>query len=151
MNSNYVICGFSGVGKSTAEQKKRSVTDMESSIFSWVWEAGVCKGRNEQFTKDYIDYLVKKMEKAHMHIFLLSCHKEVREELKNRGIPYIIVLPRKEQKNEYLKRWLIRGSDHEFIESMNKRWEDMIQSCEEDDSPKIYLEANEHIADILPY
>ena len=79
----------------------------------------------------------------------MSCHKEVREELKNRGIDYIIVLPTIEQKNEYLKRWLKRGSTIDFIKSMNDRWEDMIKSCEEDEAPKIYLSSGEYISDLI--
>lgn len=31
---HYIICGFSGVGKSTAEQKAKNVFDFESSGYS---------------------------------------------------------------------------------------------------------------------
>jgi hypothetical protein len=83
-------------------------------------------------------------------VYLLSCHKEVRDELKRRGVYYIIVMPTIYQKNEYLKRWLRRGSTTDFIVSMEKRWDEMIRSCEKDDAPKIYLDENEYISDVLP-
>jgi hypothetical protein len=145
-----VICGFSGIGKSTAENKSREVTDMESSGFSWIWEAGVNTGRNPAFPENYISRLNELMEQNHSnHKFLLSCHQKVRDCLKSNGIPYIIVLPRKELKNEYLKRWLQRGSDIEFIEIMYYRWDEMIDSCEKDDAPKIYLEQGEYLSDLI--
>ena len=145
-----VICGFSGIGKSTAEQKHRRVVDMESSCFSHEWGFDHCKmEKNSDFPQNYIDHLEKLMEDNHADYYLLSCHAEVREELRKRGIPYIIVMPSPEHKNTYLKRWLKRGSDIDFITSMNNRWNEMIKSCVEDESPVIFLGENEYISDLL--
>lgn len=149
MSKEFIICGFSGIGKSTAEQKHRQILDMESSGYSHIWENGIEKGRNPQFPRNYIDKLCELTEREEATFYLMSCHKEVREELKNRGIDYIIVLPTIEQKNEYLKRWLKRGSTIDFIKSMNDRWEDMIKSCEEDEAPKIYLSSGGYISDLI--
>lgn len=145
-----VICGFSGVGKSTAEQKSRTVFDMESSGFSHNIVNGCFADKNPAFPANYIDHLEYLMEQhGKQSVFLLSCHKEVREELQSRGIPYIIVMPYPHLKNEYLKRWLMRGSDIEFIEAMSERWDEMIESCENDSAPKIYLDKGEYISDLL--
>jgi hypothetical protein len=151
-NKNHIICGFSGVGKSTAEQKHKNVIDWESSGFSHTWLGG--RGdeprKNDEFPKNYVDAVLEHCVNKTNYIHLLSCHQEVRDELKRRGIDYIIVMPTIEQKNEYIKRWLMRGSPMDFIVSMAKRWDDMIRSCEEDDAPKIYLKESEYINDILP-
>lgn len=144
-----IICGFSGIGKTTAEQKHRQILDMESSGYSNVFENGFVVSRNKDFPKNYIDKLEELIKNDEAYYYLLSCHEEVRNELKARGWQYIIVLPTIEQKNEYLKRWLKRGSPIEFIKSMNDRWEDMIKSCEEDEAPKIYLDEHEYLSDIL--
>ncbi len=149
MCKEFIICGFSGIGKSTAEQKHRQIMDMESSGWHYLFENGFIIGENPKFPTNYIDSLIELMEKGEARFYLLSCHKEVREELKARGIDYIIVLPTIEQKNEYLKRWLKRGSPIEFIKSMNDRWEYMIKSCEEDDAPKIHLSSGEYISDLV--
>ena len=95
MNSNYyIICGYSGVGKSTADQKNKNVFDFESSFFSHKWNCNnKCEERNEDFPKNYIDAVCEHMKNHHTATYLLSCHKEVREELKRRGLPYIIVMP----------------------------------------------------------
>lgn len=153
MNNNkyhYVICGFSGVGKSTAEQLHKNVEDWESSAFRHTVTVNLKDMKKREFPQNYIDALVEDMGKSHRKTYLLSCHQNVRDELKKRGIPYIIVMPDYYQRNEYIKRWFRRGSDADFICSMNKNWDEMIKSCEEDDAPKIFLDKNEYINDILP-
>ena len=144
MNCTYVICGFSGVGKSSAVIRRphSKVVDLESSEFSRLSETGE---RNPAFPGNYIDHLEELLSKGKGQYYLLSCHKEVRETLKARGIKYIIVMPTIDQKNNYLKRWIKRGSPIEFIISMNDRWDEMIKSCEEDDAPKIYLSEDEYM------
>ena len=144
---HYIICGFSGVGKSTAEQKAKNIIDFESSGYSHDWEKGVI---NNNFPKNYIDAVIDHMTNHHNCIYLLSCHEVVRKELKDRDFEYIIVMPTYWQRNEYMKRWLKRGSSDTFMRSMYDRWNEMIESCEKDSSPKIYLGENEYIFDILP-
>lgn len=144
-----IICGFSGIGKSTAEQKNRRILDFESSGYSNIFENGFRVGRNKDFPKNYIDRLEKLIENNEADYYLLSCHEEVRNELKARGLKYIIVLPYRECKNEYKKRWLKRGSDIDFITKMDKRWDEMIDSCVKDLAPKIYLDEHEYLSDIL--
>lgn len=153
---NFIICGFSGVGKSSAENMQRrsasNIIDFESSIFSHIWEQGHFEDPepDKNFPNNYIDAVLNRCSKHRGEIYLLSCHQEVRDELKRRGVDYIIVMPTIYQKNEYLKRWLRRGSTTDFIVSMEKRWGEMIRSCEEDNAPKIYLDENEYISDVLP-
>lgn len=149
---HYIICGFSGVGKSTAEQLHKNVEDWESSAYSHIWKPDkeVYLEKCCTFPKNYIDALVEDMNKSHNKIYLLSCHQEVRDELNKRGIPYIIVMPSIYQLNEYTKRWFKRGSDIEFIKHMYRKWSSMILSCEKDNAPKIYLEEHEFINDVLP-
>ena len=147
---NYIICGFSGVGKSTAEHRHNNVFDFESSGYSHIWKPAAMGEKNKEFPKNYIDALIEHMKEHHNCVYLLSCHKEVRDELKARDFEYIIVMPHQFHKNEYMKRWLRRGSSEEFIRSMYDRWDSMIRSCEEDSSPKIYLDEKEYINDVLP-
>lgn len=144
-----IICGFSGIGKSTAEQKNRRILDFESSGYSNVFENGFRVDRNKDFPKNYIDRLEKLIENNEADYYLLSCHKEVRDELKARGLKYIIVMPYLGCKNEYMKRWFRRGSDIDFITKMNERWDEMIESCVNDEAPKIYLDEHDYLSDIL--
>lgn len=137
-----IICGFSGIGKTHAEQKNRRVLDMESSPYS--------KDRESNgFPKNYIDALEESIKNNEADYYLLSCHSEVRDELKKRGLKYIIVMPSYQEKNEYLKRYLKRGSSADFIYKMYDRWNDMITSCVEDSAPKIFLNEDEYVSDLL--
>ena len=147
---HYVICGFSGVGKSTAEQRHKNVFDFESSAYSHRWDVGHEGEKNKKFPCNYVDALCEHMESHHNAVYLISCHQEVRDELRSRGIKYIIVMPDFTHRNEYIKRWLRRGSSPDFITSMNNRWLEMHHSCEKDSAPKIYLGETEYINDVLP-
>lgn len=147
---HYVVCGFSGVGKSTAEQRHNNVVDFESSGFSHFWAGEKYGEKNPDFPQNYIDALCEELKKEKRCIYLISCHEEVRKELKERGVDYVIVMPKFADKNEYLKRWLRRGSPIEFVKLMDARWVAMHTSCENDTAPKIYLEDYEYIDDVLP-
>lgn len=150
MKWNYVICGFSGIGKSTAEQKHKDVIDFESSAYSHIFKCGCPDEKNASFPGNYIDALCDNMQNKANTVYLLSCHEEVRNELKNRGIPYIIVMPFPSLREEYIRRWLRRGSSVEFIEMMSERWDEMVDSCEKDNAPKIHLKCGEYLDDVLP-
>ncbi len=145
-----VICGFSGIGKSTLSHRDIRVFDFESSRYSHIYECGVKMGINSEFPKNYIDALENMMsQNAAGYYYLVSCHESVRQELTNRGIPYVIVAPYWECKNEYLKRWLRRGSSVEFIQNMYDRWDEMQHSCVNDGAAIIYLDEKEYISDII--
>ena len=144
-----IICGFSGIGKSTVAQKNKRILDFESSGYSNIFENGFVVSRNKDFPENYIDKLEELIKTNEADYYLLSCHEEVRNELKTRGLKYIIVLPYMECINEYKKRWLKRGSDIDFITKMNECWEAMIKSCAKDTVPKIYLDEHEYLSDIL--
>ena len=135
-----VICGFSGIGKSYAAEHFNEVLDLESSVFSRIWDEGKDMGKNPEFPKNYVDAIEGYLKEPYGRLYILvSCHEEVREELRNRGIDYIIVRPSCDNKNEYIKRWLRRGSDIRFIKNMDDRWMKMIGSCQKDPMPSIVL------------
>lgn len=145
-----IICGFSGVGKSYAADLNHRIVDLESSNFSWYEHFDGTKERNPNFPENYIDEVVRFMADTDIDYILLSCHAEVRAELRRRGIKYIIVTPMCEDKDEYLRRWLAREeSDMNFIYSMDSRWHSMITSIYNDPAPIIYLGKNEYLYDIL--
>jgi len=106
-----IFCGYAGVGKSTAAKKLLGVVDLESTPFQKNWEtyARVAKHMSDQG-----------------YIVLLSCHKELREELHRIGADYIIVYPEKNQKEIYRRRYIERGNTEEFIETQMKHWDEWI-------------------------
>lgn len=145
-DKTYVISGFSGIGKSTATERLNNVVDFESSGYSHFPDGRV----NPEFPNNYIMALDLEMQKNPNNIYLVSCHKEVRDLLHTRGIQFILVFPYRDQRNNYMIRWLKRGSPQKFITSMYNRWDDMITSCENDAAPQIRLDEGQYLEHILP-
>jgi hypothetical protein len=141
----YVISGFSGIGKSTAAEHNDNVVDFESSTYSHFEDGTI----NPEFPNNYVVALDLAIKKNPDKIYLVSCHKNVRELLSTRGISYIVVAPYRDQRNDYMIRWLKRGSSQNFIASMYYRWDDMINSCENDPNPVIWLDDGQYLEHIL--
>lgn len=106
-----IICGFAGIGKSQAARRYPNVVDLESTPFE----------------KDWVRYV--KVAK-HMHdngmIVLLSCHGELRAELRRQGVKYICVVPKLTDWEVYYARYKNRGNTVEFINNIYNNWESWI-------------------------
>ncbi len=149
MKKAIVICGFPGVGKTMVANNRSNILDAESTAFHWIFDPVTPESmvRNPAFPQNYRAYL---QENSLRYDFILSAtHKEVRDELKRRQEKYIIVAPKRELKNEYLIRYLRRGSDIKFIELLNEKWDEFITDIENDGAPVIWLDAGRTLADII--
>ena len=126
-----IISAFPGVGKTYLYNNHPDlISDSDSSKFSWL-EDGT---RNPNFVKDYVDHIEKEASKK-LFVFV-SSHKEVRDELHRRGINFLIFYPSLTDKQIYIERYKKRGSSPEFIKLLDERWDEMIQSCAEDNAIK---------------
>ncbi len=151
INNGYVniITGFSGIGKSTVADGI-TILDFESSPYSH-YENG---DPNPTFPENYITELINLIlyrynKYKYKMTYLLSCHESVRNKLAELGLMYIIVRPLVTCQNEYVKRWLRRGSSIPFITSMSRKWDIMLRSCYSDDATSICLNEGEYLSDIL--
>jgi hypothetical protein len=145
-----VICGFPGVGKTSVANNRENILDAESSVFSWIWNPeNLEKGRerNPEFPNNYIRYIKENMDRY--DVILVASHQKVRDAMKMAGIQYLIVAPMDHLKNEYLIRYLRRGSDIDFIELLNDKWYDFMRDIMNDDAPTIRLKPGENLSDIL--
>ena len=152
MKKAIIICGFPGVGKTSVANNRTNILDAESSAFSWNWnpenpEKGI--ERNPDFPHNYIKYIQENQEKY--DFILVSSHEGVRNELKAQGIQYIIVAPEFHVRNEYMIRYLQRGSDIEFIESLYENWVEFLQSIKNDGAPVIWLDDGKYMSDVLGF
>jgi len=100
-----IICGFAGIGKSMLAKKYPNVVDLESTPFERDWKRYAKVAR----------YMAK-----NGYIVLVSCHKELREELHD---GYIIAKPAQLDRLEYIKRYKNRGNNEAFVNLMDKKWE----------------------------
>lgn len=104
-----IICGFAGIGKSTLARNCSGVVDLESTPFE----------------KDWARYaMVARHMAENGYTVLLSCHKEIREELYN---GYYLAIPRNLDKADYIKRYRDRGNNEEFIKKIEENWDSYLE------------------------
>lgn len=153
-----IICGFPGVGKTTAEQRCRQAIDCESSGFQYRFDptevnagspAGVYK-ENQNWVEKYVDQLVELAMDVRYHYVFASTHQEVRDELCARFIPYVVVVPDRSLKDEYLSRYVMRGDSAEFIMGIYENWDDWLKAIDIEAPAVIHLKAGQVLSDILP-
>lgn len=152
-----IICGFPGVGKSYAAQRSPDIEDIESTSFHYPieWEninepEKMRVEENPNWVRDYVDH-IENMASEYGYLYnLVSCHDKVREELDARSIPYIIVVPSKNLKDEYLARYVKRGDSFNFISQIDTHWDEWLAEIEESGMPVIHLRAGQTISEILP-
>lgn len=157
-----IICGFPGVGKSAASQKSRDICDCESTPFHTIYEEvytgkngeaippTIISVKNPNWVSDYVDRIEKISSDGNAFYVLVSLHKEVRDEMDKRGLPYVIVVPEKSLKDEYLGRYVKRGNGQSFIRKVYDNWDEWLDEIESSGDPVIHLKAGEVLADILP-
>ena len=142
-----IICGFPGVGKTLAARWAAGVViDCDSSRFHYTSEGEERQG----WVKQYVDEIERLAKKGEYAAVLTSTHAQVLNELDDRELEYIIVLPRLDCLDEYLGRYLKRGSDFDFVENLFWKWDVFLCQLEERAVPKIHLAPGQYIADILP-
>lgn len=147
-----VICGYPGIGKTTAAANRTDICDAESSAFSHPFDSATGKQKkSENFPRNYVDFISKLITELGGYRYVLcSCHKEVREELNNHGIPFIVVVPHFNCKDEYMQRYLKRGDNADFIQNMYDCWDEWHDEIDNSGAAVIHLWEGQTLADILP-
>ena len=152
-DKNLIICGFPGVGKSMAEEKRKDTMDLESSNFKWVPADELNPTHiSSYWPMNYLDEIEARYKDSYRKIILVSTHPDVIRGLQKKEIPFLIVTPAldKELKNEYLIRFLMRGSNVSFIKEMNENWYRYLWQIEEFGETIIRLGSGQYLTDILP-
>jgi hypothetical protein len=155
-NGNFIICGFPGVGKTTAA-KSRNILDMESTGFHYKLDPSECEFTpNPDWPTNYLDAIEQAYLNDYNEVILTSTHEEVvLSLLNNRELPVIVVVPEATLRNEYMIRYLKRGSDPEFIYKMYNNWLNYINAINrlgtnEKKVPIISLKSGQYLSDVLP-
>ena len=147
-----IISGFPGVGKSTAAGPLKDIYDCESRYYSHPIDprTGFSKEKDPDWVTKYVDSIEQMACYCGYSTVLISTHKEVLDELHKREIPFVICVPYNYLRNEYMKRYIRRGDCAEFIKTVFDHWEEWLDEIGSDPAPKIYLDENENLADIIP-
>jgi hypothetical protein len=145
MKSTQIIAGFPAVGKSLASNMKDiEIVDLDSSNFP----RQLTVPEQYQFPNNYITAIKELIGKV--DLILISSHQVVRFALKKANLPYTIVYPSIELKNEYIKRFKDRGNDYRFINYISENWSEFIMEIENEEFPtKIRLKSEVYLSDVL--
>lgn len=120
-----IICGFAGIGKSYIAKHKEGVIDLESTPFKKNWDL-------------YTDVAIHMAKNGYTP--MLSCHKELRDILKEKGADYVVVIPKKEHKQNYIQRYKERGNDENFINLFEQNFEKFIEEIYNTEKPESIIE-----------
>lgn len=136
-----LVSAFPGTGKTYYAQHRRGwkqkVLDSDSSKFP-----------KDRFPENYIISIKEYM--GYGSIVFISSHKEVREALYENGMWFTLVYPDVSLKQEYLGRYKERGSSEEFINLVDKNWDNWIQELKEQKGcHRIELKSGQFIADVI--
>lgn len=133
-----IIAGFPGIGKSTLFKKyKGRVSDSDSSQFN-----------KADFPENYIKHI--RAESTNKDCVLVSSHDVVRKAMIAASIPFTLVYPVLECKDEYLKRYEDRGSPKAFIDLLSNNWDKWIIECHnQQNCEKIVLKPGQYLADVI--
>lgn len=128
------------------DKPRYRILDSDSSEFSWMYDVNGNKTdvRNPDFPGNYIRHIKESIN--YNALIFVSSHKEVRDQLRENGIPYILVYPKKEDRDHWMERFTKRGNDSNFIEFQNKNWDNFIQDMDDEPfSVKVRLGISEYI------
>lgn len=130
-----IISGFPGTGKSTVMNIFKGVVDLESTPFKKNW----------QIYADVAEHMHKQG-----YTVMVSSHKEMRDELLSRGVNFVAVIPKKENKDLYIERYRERGNTEEFIKLLDENFDSWIDEILEDERLVICeLDGNQFISDLV--
>ena len=153
MSRSIVIAGFPGVGKTSAATRVGWI-DVESCPFHWVFDPedpNEPMKEKQNWVDHYVNYIEKLIKEDNHSVIMVSTHNKVREAMHNRGIKFVVVAPISKLKNEYMVRYLRRGSDCDFLYHMDKHFEEYVRDLIYESAPVIWLESpNQVIKDVLP-
>lgn len=153
-----IISAFPGTGKSylTNNAKEFSVPilgtervtrfklhDSDSSKYSWIYDAEGNKTdqRDPAFPDNYIEHIwaiTKEDIEEDTNIIFVSSHESVREALVKAGFCFYIVRPDSDLIDQYCKNYRERGNDENFINLINKNWNQWLKDI--DEFHKTYIE-----------
>lgn len=143
-----IISGFPGVGKTSlcSKSSELKVLDSDSSSFSWADKSK--QKRSPNWPQNYIDHIQDQIIKN--DLILVSSHKEVRSELVNTDIPFVLVYPSLEMKEEYIQRYINRGNEDAFVKLLEANYDKWItELMEQKGCTHVVLKPGQYLSDII--
>ena len=151
MIKSKIIAAFPGTGKSTYYREHPNCLDSDSSEWSWLVVDGV-KERHPEWPSNYINHIKENIDNEEIEWIFVSSHKEVRDALIESEITFNLLYPEIILKEDYLYRYVQRGSPESFVNLISKNWDNWLFECDEIENDfvnKIELQKNIKMEEII--
>jgi len=143
-----VVCGFPGVGKTSLffAENELTILDSDSTNFSWSDETKT--KRNPEWPQNYIAHIQDAKDSS--DLVLVSSHDVVRTALMEAGIPFTLVYPSLDMKDEYIQRYIQRGSNESFVALLEANYEKWIaELMAQRGCTHVVLKSGQYLSDVL--
>ena len=157
MEGGVVIVAFPGCGKTHAKKMLGDkIIDHDTAPDSWEKDENGNLKLDENGKKirkpDYFQNYAKEVNQLRFQYdyVCVTSHQEVRDELNKQNIPYVVIYPPRDMKDEMIQRYIDRGSPDSFVKTMSNNFEMFLNTLENDVTPnKIVLKPSQHLSDVL--
>jgi hypothetical protein len=140
-----LVSAFPGTGKSFYHSHRY----VDALPFKMSSDSDSSKFDKKEFPENYIQHIKEEIIKETPIVFV-SSHKAVRDALVFYNLPFVLVYPSKDLKEEYLERYKKRGSNDNFIQLISNNWGNWIDECRlQDYCFHIELKKGQFIADVI--
>lgn len=158
-----IIAGFSGIGKTTFAKNHKNAIDLHVMPYKYsnlneisdIYDDESIKAApelilNVNWRYEYYDKLISLYKSQPDKIIIIPSDIQIMNWLSYDEIPFILIFPSCELKEEYRNRYLERGNTEDFIEVFIGNWDywlsmfKMQKGCE-----KIELKTNEFLSDVM--
>lgn len=144
IGNTMLVAAFPGTGKShycnvdVDYMPQGFATDSDSSKFD-----------KSNFPENYIEHIKQKIVEGYSRVFI-SSHKEVRDALVMHNLPFVLIYPAKELKQEYVERYKQRGSNEKFVELISNNWDNWIDELKSQQGcHHIELKSGQFVANVV--
>lgn len=136
--NKYYIWGFPGIGKSKPVNSRLRIVDADCERFKFSIPEDIFNGlhsqknvtwtqRNPAYPNNYWDYV----HSVDTDMVLLNCHIDLLKVLE--GEKLLLVYPSIALKDEYLRRYMLRGDNNDYIRYMETAFDEIVAAVR--DSP----------------
>jgi hypothetical protein len=154
MKNGIIVCAFPATGKTTAIWQADKIgivaCDSDSEDHHWI-DRTVPRKERPNWIQSYVTHLQRST--GENDFVFASTHDVVREALVANGVPFVVVYPTRDQKEEFLSRVRNRstGLCGEFgLNLLTKMWDTWLEQMESQVAcGRVILQNQQYLADVL--
>lgn len=155
-----IIAAYAGCGKTTFTEICGEAIDLHCLPYKYYLddnnnrgEAGKADPYNEmrpEWPFNYVEAIENVMNKNKYKFILIPSDFRVLSLLNKKQIPYTLVYPHRDCREEYRQRYIARGNTENFLEIFIGNWDWFIDNLKAYSHCKhIVLESNQFLADVI--